>query len=55
MVGVIVARFVIDLAVQPLDAAAHGVRVVNVNVVVLAICRLLHERLLYLDACDDEA
>ena len=33
VVGVIVARAVLDLAVQALDAAAHGMRVVDVDVV----------------------
>ena len=51
VVGVVVAGAVLDLPVQTLDAAAHGVRVVDVDVVVLAAHRLLHKGLVDLHAC----
>ena len=51
VVGVIIARAVLDLAVQALDAAAHGMRVVDVDVVVLPADGLLHKGLLYLHPC----
>lgn len=42
---VIIGGFVVDLSKKSLDAPAHGVRVVYVDVVVFPIRRLLHERL----------
>lgn len=51
MSRVIVARAVLYLAVEALHAAPHGVRVVDVNVVVLPADWLLHKGLLYLHAC----
>ncbi len=51
VIGVIVAGAILNLAVQPLDTPSHGVRVVDVNVVVLSTHRLFHKWLLYLHAC----
>ncbi len=51
VVGIIVARAILDLAVQALDAAAHGMRVVDVDVVVLPADRLLHKRFHYPITC----
>jgi len=45
VLGVIIGGFVVDLSEESLDAPAHGVRVVYVDVVVFSIRRLLHERL----------
>ena len=50
MIGIVIARLIVYLPVESLDTATHGVRVVNVDVVVLSIRRLLHKRLLDLDS-----
>mmetsp|Transcript_9356 Transcript_9356/g.25209 ORF Transcript_9356/g.25209 Transcript_9356/m.25209 type:complete len:353 (-) Transcript_9356:354-1412(-) len=62
VLAVVVAALVIDLAEQALHSTAHGVWVVDVNVVVLRILWLLHKRLIYANAiqlhiifCFDEA
>jgi hypothetical protein len=55
VLGVVVAALVLDLSVELLHAAAHGVRVVDVDVVVLPARRLLHKRLLDLHACSGRA
>ena len=51
VIGVVVARAVLNFPVQALHAPSHGVRVVDVDVVVLSTHWLLHEWLLYLNAC----
>ena len=51
VVGIVVCGLVVDFPEQPLHAAAHGVRVVDVDVVVLRVGRLLHKRLADLRAC----
>ena len=50
MVGIIVTRAVLNFPIQFLDTATHGVRIVNVDVVVFTVYRLLYKRLLDLDA-----
>ena len=48
MVWVVVPRSVLNFSVQLFDPATHGVGVVDVDVVVLTIYRLLDEWLLHL-------
>lgn len=51
MIGIIVSGLIINLAVEPLHAASHGMRIVNIDVVILPIGWLLNKRLLDLDPC----
>ena len=52
VVRVVVSRLVLHLPEEPLDAAAHRVRVVDVDVVVLGVGGLLDERLVDADAAE---
>lgn len=48
---IIVAGAILDLAIQPLHTPSHGMRVVDVDVVVLPTDWLFHKRLFNLHAC----
>lgn len=51
VIGVIIARAILNFAIKPLDTPSHGVRVVDVDVVVLPAHWLLHKRFLDLHTC----
>lgn len=51
---VIVARAVLNLTIQPLHTPSHGMRVVDVYVVILPTHWLFHKRLLDLYTCTGE-